>query len=179
LLTFDSLRALRREPSAVAAAIRIANDLTADEIASSAVTRKHVHPAAVSDRARRPTADRNRQPVTRCATRAPRPDAPCSTIPSCAACADPSSSSSTARRGHDKAIAAVFDGVPVQRYTVHKQRNLLAHAPDRITADYNDMIYAAPCEQIETRRKGFIRKWCSSIVPSPTAWRKQAIVCSA
>jgi hypothetical protein len=39
LLTFDSLRALRREPSAVAAAIRIANDLTADEIASSAVTR--------------------------------------------------------------------------------------------------------------------------------------------
>ena len=39
LLTFDSLRALRQEPSAVATAIRIANDLSADEIASSAVVR--------------------------------------------------------------------------------------------------------------------------------------------
>ena len=39
LLTFDSLRALRQEPSAVATAIRIANDLNADEIASSAVAR--------------------------------------------------------------------------------------------------------------------------------------------
>ena len=39
LLTFDSLRALRQEPSAVATTIRIANDLSADEIASSAVAR--------------------------------------------------------------------------------------------------------------------------------------------
>lgn len=39
LLTFDSLRALRQEPSAVATAIRITNDLNADEIASSAVAR--------------------------------------------------------------------------------------------------------------------------------------------
>ncbi|MEJ2373932.1 MAG: hypothetical protein P8Y71_00505 [Pseudolabrys sp.] len=39
LLTFDSLRALRQEPSAVETAIRIANDLTADEITSSAVAR--------------------------------------------------------------------------------------------------------------------------------------------
>jgi putative transposase len=49
--------------------------------------------------------------------------------------------------GLDKAIAAVWGGVPVQRCTVHKHRNLLAHAPERlheeITADYNDMIYAA------------------------------------
>lgn len=38
------------------------------------------------------------------------------------------------------------DGVPVQRCTVHKHRNLFAHAPERlhdeITADYSDMIYA-------------------------------------
>ena len=64
--------------------------------------------------------------------------------------------------GLDKAIAAVWDGVPVQRCTVHKHRNLLAHAPERlhdeITADYNDMIYAAR-EEIEARRKAFIRKW--------------------
>ena len=39
LLTFDSLRALRQEPSATQSAIRIANDLNADEIAGSAVVR--------------------------------------------------------------------------------------------------------------------------------------------
>jgi putative transposase len=65
--------------------------------------------------------------------------------------------------GLDKAIAAVWDDVPVQRCTVHKHRNLLAHAPERlheeITADYTDMIYAATPEEIEKRRKAFIRKW--------------------
>jgi len=65
--------------------------------------------------------------------------------------------------GLDQAIAAVWDGVPVQRCTVHKHRNLLAHAPERlheeITADYADMVYAATREEIETRRKAFIRKW--------------------
>ena len=65
--------------------------------------------------------------------------------------------------GLDKAIASVWDGVPVQRCTVHKHRNLFAHAPDRlhdeITADYNDMIYATTSEEIEVRRKAFIRKW--------------------
>ena len=39
LLTFDSLRALRREPSARQNPIRIANDLSSDESAGSAVTR--------------------------------------------------------------------------------------------------------------------------------------------
>jgi transposase-like protein len=46
--------------------------------------------------------------------------------------------------GLDKAIAAIWDGVPVQRCTVHKHRNLLAHAPERlheeIGADYTDII---------------------------------------
>src|SRR5436305_1320549 len=49
--------------------------------------------------------------------------------------------------GLENAIATVWDGVPVQRCTVHKHRNLLAHAPERlhdeITADHNDMIYAS------------------------------------
>src|SRR5260370_9979753 len=66
-------------------------------------------------------------------------------------------------QGLEKAIAAVWDGVPVQRCTVHKHRNLLAHAPERlheeVTADYTDMIYAATPAQIESRRKAFIRKW--------------------
>jgi putative transposase len=65
--------------------------------------------------------------------------------------------------GLDKAITAVWDGVPVQRCTVHKNRNLLAHAPERlheeITSDYNDMIYATTPEEIAARRKAFIRKW--------------------
>jgi putative transposase len=65
--------------------------------------------------------------------------------------------------GLDAAIAAVWDEVPVQRCTVHKHRNLLAHAPERlheeVTADYNDMIYATTRQEIETRRKAFIRKW--------------------
>src|SRR6266436_6631104 len=47
-------------------------------------------------------------------------------------------------QGLERAIAAVWDGVPVQRCTVHKHRNLLAHAPERlheeVTADYTDMI---------------------------------------
>ena len=65
--------------------------------------------------------------------------------------------------GLENALAAVWNGVPVQRCTVHKHRNLLAHAPERlheeITADYNDMIYAATREEIQARRKAFIRKW--------------------
>ena len=65
--------------------------------------------------------------------------------------------------GLDKSIAAIWDGVPVQRCTVHKHRNLFAHAPERlhdeITAHYNDMIYAATREEIDARRKAFIRKW--------------------
>ena len=64
--------------------------------------------------------------------------------------------------GLEKALAAVWEGVPVQRCTVHKHRNLLAHAPERlheeVTADYTDMIYAATPKEIETRRKAFIRK---------------------
>jgi hypothetical protein len=56
----------------------------------------------------------------------------------------------------------------------------LAHAPERlhdeITADYNYMIYAATREEIEVRRKAFIRKW--RLKPSPTAWRRPANACS-
>ena len=64
--------------------------------------------------------------------------------------------------GLENAIAAVWDGVPVQRCTVHKHRNLLAHAPQRLQevgADYTDMVYAQTPKEIEARRKAFIRKW--------------------
>lgn len=75
--------------------------------------------------------------------------------------------------GLDRAIAALWDGVPVQRCTVHKHRNLLAHAPERlheeISADYTDMIYAATPEEIESGRKAFLRKWrlkCRAVADS-------------
>jgi transposase-like protein len=65
--------------------------------------------------------------------------------------------------GLDSALAAVWGDVLVQRCTVHKHRNLLAHAPERlheeVSSDYNDMIYAETREQVEARRKAFIRKW--------------------
>src|SRR5271165_6946012 len=61
------------------------------------------------------------------------------------------------------ALAAVWNDVPVQLCTIHKHRNLLACAPERlhdeITADYTDMIYAATPQDIADRRKAFIRKW--------------------
>jgi transposase-like protein len=75
--------------------------------------------------------------------------------------------------GLEKALAALWPDVPTQRCTVHKHRNLLAHAPDKlheeISADYQDMIYAATAEEIEQRRKAFLRKWrlkCRAVADS-------------
>ena len=75
--------------------------------------------------------------------------------------------------GLDRALAALWSEVPVQRCTVHKHRNLLAHAPDRlheeIAADYTDMIYAATKLEVEARRKAFLRKWrlkCRAVADS-------------
>src|ERR1700730_12363688 len=65
--------------------------------------------------------------------------------------------------GLEQALAALWGDVPTQRCTVHKHRNLLAHAPQRlheeVSADYNDMIYAASAAEIAARRRAFIRKW--------------------
>jgi transposase-like protein len=65
--------------------------------------------------------------------------------------------------GLEKALAALWPEVPTQRCTVHKHRNLLAHAPDHlheeVSADYTDMIYAETAKEIEERRKAFLRKW--------------------
>jgi len=75
--------------------------------------------------------------------------------------------------GLEKALAALWPGAPVQRCTVHKHRNLLAHAPERlheeISNDYRDMIYAATPQEVEARRKAFIRKWrlkCRAVADS-------------
>src|SRR5215217_5829842 len=65
--------------------------------------------------------------------------------------------------GLERALAALWPEVPAQRCTVHKHRNLLAHAPEalheEVSADYADMIYAASAKEVEARRKAFLRKW--------------------
>ena len=57
--------------------------------------------------------------------------------------------------GLERALAALWPEVPAQRCTVHKHRNLLAHAPEplheEVSADYTDMIYAATPKEIEQR----------------------------
>ncbi|GIX08571.1 IS256 family transposase [Elioraea sp.] len=75
--------------------------------------------------------------------------------------------------GLEKALAALWPTVPAQRCTVHKHRNLLAHAPEalheELSADYTDMIYAATPQEIETRRRAFLRKWrlkCRAVADS-------------
>lgn len=75
--------------------------------------------------------------------------------------------------GLEKALAALWSDIPVQRCTVHKHRNLLAHAPERlhdeISNDYRDMIYADTELDVEARRKAFIRKWrlkCRAVADS-------------
>jgi transposase-like protein len=59
--------------------------------------------------------------------------------------------------GLEQALAALWGDVPTQRCTVHKHRNLLAHAPqrlhDEVSPDYNDMIYATSPAEIEDRRR--------------------------
>ena len=75
--------------------------------------------------------------------------------------------------GLEQALAGLWGDVPTQRCTVHKHRNLLAHAPQRlheeVSADYNDMIYAASAAEIAARRQAFTRKWrlkCKAVADS-------------
>jgi putative transposase len=75
--------------------------------------------------------------------------------------------------GLEAALAALWPQVPVQRCTVHKHRNLLAHAPkklhDELSADYTDMIYARTVKEVDAKRKAFACKWrlkCQAVVDS-------------
>ena len=66
-------------------------------------------------------------------------------------------------KGLEAALASLWDDVPAQRCTVHKERNLLAHAPqhlhDEIKADFNDMMHAKTADQVLSKRKLFLAKW--------------------
>jgi transposase-like protein len=66
-------------------------------------------------------------------------------------------------QGLEKALISLWSDLLIQRCTVHKLRNLTAHAPKRlaeeIKADFNDMVYAATATAVAARRKAFLRKW--------------------
>ena len=75
--------------------------------------------------------------------------------------------------GLEKALVTLWSDLPIQRCTVHKLRNLIAHAPkklaDEIAADYSDMIYAKTAKEVEKRRNAFLRKWrvkCEAVATS-------------
>lgn len=76
--------------------------------------------------------------------------------------------------GLEAALTALWgDDLPIQRCTVHKHRNLLAHAPkhmhEELGNDYRDMIYADTAAEVEKRRKAFLRKWrlkCRAVADS-------------
>jgi len=76
-------------------------------------------------------------------------------------------------KGLEAALASLWDDVPVQRCTVHKERNLLAHAPkhlhDEIKAEFNDMMHASTAEDVLGKRKVFLATWklrCRAVADS-------------
>jgi putative transposase len=76
-------------------------------------------------------------------------------------------------KGLEAALASLWDDVPVQRCTVHKERNLLAHAPkhlhDEIKAEFNDMMHARTAEDVLGKRKVFLASWrlrCRAVADS-------------
>ena len=75
--------------------------------------------------------------------------------------------------GLEKALASLWADLPIQRCTVHKLRNLIAHAPkkfaEEIAADYQDMIYAEDAAAVAKKRKAFLNKWyvkCEAVAAS-------------
>src|SRR5262249_24505482 len=75
--------------------------------------------------------------------------------------------------GLEKALTSLWADIPIQRCTVHKLRNLIAHAPkklaEEVAADFSDMIYAKTAKEVAARRKAFIRKWplkCRAVADS-------------
>jgi putative transposase len=66
-------------------------------------------------------------------------------------------------KGLEAALASLWDDVPVQRCTVHKERNLLAHAPkhlhEEVKAEFNDVVHAKTAAAVQAKRKAFLAKW--------------------
>ena len=68
-------------------------------------------------------------------------------------------------KGLEAALSEVWPQALVQRCTVHKERNLLAKAPEslheELKADYAKMMYADTAEEALQRRAEFLAKWRS------------------
>jgi putative transposase len=76
-------------------------------------------------------------------------------------------------KGLEAALASLWNDVAIQRCTVHKERNLLAHAPkhlhDQIKAEFNEMMHASTAEAVLSKRKAFLAKWklrCRAVADS-------------
>ena len=66
--------------------------------------------------------------------------------------------------GLEAALVALWgDYLPIQRCTVHKHRNLLAHAAkhmhDELAEDYRDMIYAETAAEVLKSPRKLSRTW--------------------
>ena len=76
-------------------------------------------------------------------------------------------------KGLEAALASLWDDVPVQRCTVHKERNLLAHAPkhlhDEIKAEFNDVMHAKTTDGVLSKRTVFLAKWKLRCQPVATS----------
>ena len=70
-------------------------------------------------------------------------------------------------KGMEAALAAMWPNAVAQRCTVHKLRNLIAHAPkklhEELTADYSAMIYAETAALALARRQVFLRKMAPAV----------------
>lgn len=84
---------------------------------------------------------------------------------SCRGVRQPQIVSTDGSKGLEAALAEVWPRAPVQRCTVHKERNLLSKAPeslhDELKADYSRMMYADTDEEAQKLREAFLTKWKS------------------
>ena len=85
-------------------------------------------------------------------------------------------------KGLEAALASLWDDVPVQRCTVHKERNLLAHAPkhlhDEIKAEFNDVMHAKATDEVLSSARSSLPSGSCVASRSPRAWKKPASACS-
>jgi putative transposase len=79
--------------------------------------------------------------------------------------------------GLRSALERIWSGVPHQRCTVHKLRNLLAKAPEHaqeaVHEDYNRIVYATDRAAAEKTRDSFLTKW-RKLAPSVAASLEEA-----
>lgn len=71
------------------------------------------------------------------------------------------------------ALSEIWPDTPVQRCTVHKERNLLAYAPEalkeELKEDYRAMVSAPSAQEVLAQRDAFVEKWrprCPKVVRS-------------